>query len=153
MDSRDVTTGLNRSVTWLQTVVAGLLVVLFLMGVVNFGILVGNSILDGGLLNMSNVVGLIVSSIDIVLYLFIVVELFKTIIAYVEAQSVVLAVIHAGMIAVVRQIITFKPGDAKGPTEAFMEAGVYALLLLVLLIGFFIVHRQIDDDERQESGQ
>ena len=151
MDSHAVTDPLDQSVIWLQTVVAALLVILFSLGVVNFAILIATSIVEGGILDLDNVLGVILSSIDIVLYLFIIVELYKTIIAYVEAKNVVLAVIHAGLIAVVRQVITFKPGDAADPTQAFFEAGTHALLLLVLLAGFYIVHRQIDRPDRQSN--
>ncbi len=144
-----VTDWLEGSVTFLQTVVAAFLVVLLLLGVVNLGITIVASLTTFGATEPTDVVSLIRSAIDIVLYLFVVVELYKTVVAYVEAQSVVIAVIHAGLIAVVRQIIIFKP-DEYSPTEAITIAGVYALLLVALLVGFYVVHGQIEDEEAVE---
>jgi uncharacterized membrane protein (DUF373 family) len=96
------------------------------------------------LLGYKNAIGLISTTIDIVLYLFIVIELYRTIIAYVETQNVVKAVIHAGLIAVVRQIMIFKPDEIGTPMEAFLTAGSFVLLLLGLLLGFYLVHRTDD---------
>ncbi len=144
-----VTGWLEGSVTFLQTVIAGFLVVLLALGVVNLGITIVASLTTFGADDPSGVVSLIRSAIDIVLYLFVVVELYKTIVAYVEAKSVVVAVIHAGLIAVVRQIIIFKPDDYN-PTEAITIAGVYVLLLVALLAGFYIVHREIEESDQLE---
>jgi uncharacterized membrane protein (DUF373 family) len=144
-----VTGWLERSVTFLQTVIAAFLVVLLLLGVVNLGVTIVASLTTFGALDATGILSLIRSSIDIVLYLFVVVELYKTIVAYVEAKSVVIAVIHAGLIAVVRQIIIFKP-DEYSPTEAITIAGVYVLLLVGLLVGFYVVHREIPDADEVE---
>jgi hypothetical protein len=75
----------------------------------------------------------------------LVVGLYRTVVAYVEAKSVVTAAIHAEVIAVVRQIITFNP-DEYGLTEAITVAGVYDLLLVALLVGFYVVHREGDEE-------
>ncbi|MFC4447642.1 phosphate-starvation-inducible PsiE family protein [Halorussus aquaticus] len=135
---------LERGITILQTVIAAFLALLLLLGVVNLGFVIGRSILVRDVTDTTATLSLVRSSIDIVLYLFVIVELYQTVVAYVESQSVVMAVIHAGLIAVVRQIITFKPDDY-GPTEAITIAGVYVVLLLGLLIGFWVVHQEIDE--------
>lgn len=139
------TSWLERGVTILQSAIATFLVVLLLLGVVNLAVTIGESILVRDVTDTAATLSLVRSAIDIVLYLFVIVELYHTVVAYVEAQSVVLAVIHAGLIAVVRQIITFKPDDY-APTEAITFAGVYVLLLVALLVGFWVVHRQIEED-------
>ncbi|WP_137286779.1 phosphate-starvation-inducible PsiE family protein [Halorussus salinisoli] len=144
-----VTDWLEKSVTFLQTVIAALLVVLLLLGVLNLGLTIVTSLIAFDLTEPTNIVSLIRSAIDIALYLFVVVELYKTIVAYVEAKSVVIAVIHAGLIAVVRQVIIFKPDDYS-PTEAITIAGVYVLLLAVLLLGFYVVHRERNDEAEPE---
>lgn len=133
---------LEESVSVLQIGVALFLVVVLLIGVVNLVATFIQAALAVELLGYKNAIGLISTTIDIVLYLFIVIELFRTIIVYVEGENVVMAVIHAGLIAVVRQILIFKPGDMGSPTEAILTAGVYVLLLGGLLLGFFLVHRQ-----------
>lgn len=146
MSERDVlisvTGWLERTVNVLQTGIAFFLVIVLAIGVVNLVATFVQAALAVELLGYKNAVGLISTTIDIVLYLFIVIELFRTIVAYVEAKNVVRAVIHAGLIAVVRQIIIFKPTDAGTPTEALLTAGVFVVLLFGLLLGFFLVHRE-----------
>lgn len=132
--------------TLLQTGIALFLVLVLVLGVVNLVATFVQAAVSVELLGYKNSIGLISTTIDIVLYLFIVIELYRTIIAYVEAESVVRAVVHAGLIAVIRQIITFKPGTLESPEAALLTAGVYVLLLLGLLVGFFLVHR-VDDLE------
>ena len=133
---------LEDVVTVLQTGIALFLVVVLLIGVINLVATFVQAAISVELLGYKNATGLISTTIDIVLYIFIVIELYRTIIAYVEAQSVVKAVVHAGIIAVIRQIITFKPGNVQNIETAFMTAGIYVLLLIGLFVGFFLVHRQ-----------
>ncbi|UPV75072.1 phosphate-starvation-inducible PsiE family protein [Halorussus limi] len=149
IDATRITSWLEGSVTLLQTVIAGFLVVLLLLGVVNLAITIVASVTTFGATDPTDVVSLIRSAIDVVLYLFVVVELYKTVVAYVETDSVVIAVIHAGLIAVVRQVIIFKPDDYN-PTEAITIAGVYVLLLAVLLFGFYVVHNEIESGAELE---
>ena len=151
MEITAVADRLDQGVGVLQMIVAGLLAVMFVLGVLNFAVEIVRSILAGQAFTLSGVISLISSSIDIVLYLFIVVELYKTIIAYVEAENVVIAVIHAGLIAVVRQIITFDPAEYAGPTATLLGASVYALLLLALVVSFWIVHRRIDRSDGMDT--
>ena len=139
-----VTDRLDQAVSTLQTAIALLLVVVLAIGVVNLVSTFVQAATALELLGYKNATTLISTTIDIVLYLFIVIELYRTIIAYVEAESVVKAVVHAGLIAVVRQIIIFKPGDASTAGDALTTAAVYVILLLALLVGFFLVHRHGD---------
>jgi uncharacterized membrane protein (DUF373 family) len=132
---------LEKAVTSLQTGIALFLVVVLLVGVINLVATFTQAALAVELLGYKNATGLISTTIDIVLYLFIVIELYRTIIAYVEAQSVVRAVVHAGIIAVIRQIITFKPAEMGNSQDALLIAGIYLLLLVGLFVGFFLVHR------------
>lgn len=46
------------------------------------------------------------------------------------------------MIAVIRQIIIFKSDEFDSTTGAVMTAGVFFILLLGLLVGFYLVHQQ-----------
>lgn len=141
-----VTERLDQVVTAVQTGIALFLVVVLLIGVVNLLSTFLQAAQSLELLGYKNATTLISTTIDIVLYLFIVIELYRTIIAYVEAENVVRAVIHAGLIAVVRQIIIFKPGDADGPQNALLTTAVYVLLLLSLLAGFYLVHNTPDTE-------
>ena len=138
----EFTQRLEDVVTVLQAGIALFLVVVLLVGVINLVATFVQAAISVELLGYKNATNLISTTIDIVLYIFIVIELYRTIIAYVEAESVVKAVVHAGIIAVIRQIITFKPGNLQNVETALMTAGVYVLLLLGLFVGFFLVHRQ-----------
>ena len=151
MEVSRATRVLDATVTLLQMSIAGLLVVVLFLGVATLAIDVGGSLVSLSTFEVGPVLGLVNSTIDLILYLFIVVELYRTIIAYVDARNVVLAVVHAGLIAVVRQIITFKPAEYS-PQESLLIAGVYAVLLLVLLVGFFVVHEEEDEDEDSTDG-
>lgn len=141
METSRVTDLFDRGVVLLQMVIAALLVALLVLGVVALSSNLVEAVLAREILDLSAMLGVINSTIDIILYLFIIVELYRTIIAYVDAKNVVLAVVHAGLIAVVRQIITFKPADYS-PQEALAIAGVYTVLLIPLLAGFLVVHRE-----------
>lgn len=146
MEASRVTDAFDHGVMLLQLVMAGLLLLLLVLGIVSLGTFLAEAILSRDVFDLGAVLGIINSTIDIILYLFIIVELYQTIIAYVDAKSVVLAVVHAGLIAVVRQIITFKPGEYE-PEQALAIAGVYVVLLIPLLAGFLIVHREADDED------
>ncbi|WP_436927151.1 phosphate-starvation-inducible PsiE family protein [Halosimplex amylolyticum] len=139
------TESLSETVVAIQAVIALVLVVVLVVGVINLLATLVRAAQAFEILGYKNAVGLINTTIDIVLYLFIVIELFRTIVAYVEAKNVVKAVIHAGLIAVVRQIIIFKPSDVESSEDAIMLAGVYLLLLVGLFLGFFLVHRMERD--------
>lgn len=141
-----VTSLLDRSVETIETAIALFLVVVLLLGVVNLVATFVKALLAVEILGYRNAIGLISTTVDLVLYLFIVAELYRTVIAYVSAESVVQAVIHAGLIAVVRQIIIFKPGEAESAQVALLKAAVYFVLLVALLGGFYLVHRLEDVD-------
>lgn len=143
----EITGRLDWSVRALQMGIAVFLVLILVVGVVNLVATVVQAAASVELLGYANAIGLISTTIDIVLYLFIVIELYRTIIAYVTTRNVVRAVIHAGLIAVVRQIIIFKPGEMETTEQALMTAGIYFVLLIALLAGFYIVHRMADEEE------
>lgn len=81
-------------------------------------------------------------TIDIVLYIFVVIELYRPIIAYAGAESVVKAVVHAGIIAVIRQIITFKPGNARNNRSGAYDLRSLRTSASRTIYQFFLVHRQ-----------
>ena len=136
-----VTDRFEVAVEALQSVLAALLVALFALGVLDIILLIATPFVSGNITKEGEIINLIVSSIDTILYLLIVVELYHTVIAYVEERAVVRAVIHAGLIAVARKIITFEPSGFDNATDLILSAGAYAILLIVLLAGYYIVHR------------
>ncbi len=145
MEVTRVTTALDTVVGYAQSAIAVLLALLLVGGVVNLTLLLGRSVLAQDLLLLEDTFTLIGDAIDLVLYLFIVVELYNTVVAYVEARSVVRAVVHAGIIGVTRQIITFKPDDYADAQATMLAAVAYALLLIALFVGFYVVHQEPDE--------
>ena len=145
MEASRVTTALGAVVEYAQSAIAVLLALLLVGGVVNLAFLLGRAVLSQELLLLEDTFSLIIDAIDLVLYLFIVVELYNTVIAYVEARSVVRAVVHAGIIGVTRQIITFKPDDYANAQATMFAAFAYALLLFALFVGFYVVHQEPDE--------
>ena len=125
----------------LQSALAALLVALLALGVVDIALIVSQPFINGNVTKPGQISDIITSSVDTILYLLIVVELYYTIIAYVEDRDVIRAVVHAGLIAVARNIITLKPTDFQTTDALMRAAGSYALLLLVFLVGFYILHR------------
>jgi uncharacterized membrane protein (DUF373 family) len=149
MEASRVTARLDAVIEYTQISVAVLLALLLVGGVVNLALLLGRSVIAQDILLLEDTFTLIADAIDLVLYLFIVVELYRTVVAYVEARSVVRAVVHAGIIGVTRQIITFKPGDYADAGATLMAGATYTLLLLALFVGFYVVHQEPDDELRE----
>ncbi len=125
----------------LQSALAALLVALLALGVFDIAYIVAKPFIEGNVTSPGQITKVITSSVDTILYLLIVVELYHTIIAYVEDRDVIRAVIHAGLIAVARKIITLKPSDFETVDALMRAAGSYALLLLVFLVGFYLLHQ------------
>jgi uncharacterized membrane protein (DUF373 family) len=76
------------------------------------------------------------AALDRILLFFIVVELFRIAIAYIQHQDVMHTVIEAGLVAVVRKIVLFNFAD-----YGLQGAAAYSVLLIVLVIAFFAFER------------
>ncbi|WP_435155102.1 phosphate-starvation-inducible PsiE family protein [Haladaptatus sp. DFWS20] len=123
-----------------ELVAAYLLVGLFVVGLIDFGVLALNLVREGRITDPRTLIELL----DIVLLLFIVAEIYQTVIAYVESEAevqVVRAVVYAGIIAIVRKAITFQT-DAFPTYDAAVTAAVaYTLLLVGLAFTLFVSGR------------
>ncbi|MFB6182512.1 MAG: phosphate-starvation-inducible PsiE family protein [Candidatus Nanohaloarchaea archaeon] len=128
----------DRLMDILQLTVVYLLVILFSMGVIDLGIKLYTFIASGKVLNATRVVSLL----DTVLLLFLIVEVFRTTVAHLEDMKVLPLVIDIAIIGVARSLITFRVAAYKTTSDAFMAALSYSVVLLVLIGGFYIVHRQ-----------
>ena len=137
---RSVAHRFNVLIEVLQTVLAAFLVILFALGVLDIALVVSQPFVEGNVREPGQISNIITSSVDTILYLLIVVELYHTIIAYVENRDVIRAVVHAGLIAVARQIITLKPDEFENMAALLQAAGSYGLLLVVFLFGFYVLH-------------
>jgi uncharacterized membrane protein (DUF373 family) len=143
MDERRVSHGLERVMRGLELGTAGLLVVLFGVGVVDFGLQILELGTSGRITDPRAVVGLI----DTALLLFIIVEVFLTVIAYSRDESVVRIVLGAGLIAIARKVITFRTEAYASPEAALFAAASYGGLLAVVGAMFYAIRRQSERDD------
>ncbi|GKZ12905.1 MULTISPECIES: phosphate-starvation-inducible PsiE family protein [Haladaptatus] len=124
-----------------ELVAAYLLVGLFVVGLLDFGFLALSFLRAGRATDPRTLIELV----DIVLLLFIVAEIYRTVIAYVESEGevgVVRATVYAGIIALVRKAITFQIDGYSSVTNAAIAAGSYTLLLVGLGTVLWVVSRR-----------
>jgi len=132
----------ERLMRILEVVAAYIIVGLFALGLFDFIVQIVELTLAGQLRDPTAVVSLI----DTVLLLFIIVEIFRTVVAYSREESVVRIVIVAAIIAVSRKIISFRPGDDPGTSE-LVFAAAFTLLLIALVIALYVVRTTETADE------
>jgi uncharacterized membrane protein (DUF373 family) len=122
-----------------EIVAAYLLAGLFAVGVIDLFISILGLVRTGDIFDPDAGIDRILNVIDKALLLFIIVELYQTVVAYTREESVTRIVIVAGLIAISRKIISFRPGDFAGVTELLANAGAYAVLLLALVVAYYVV--------------
>jgi uncharacterized membrane protein (DUF373 family) len=118
--------GLIRAV---EVVAAFVLVTLFAIGVADLSLQIVQSAISGRIVDPLVVVGFI----DTALLLFIIVEIYQTVVAYTresERRQIVRLVLYTGVIALVRKAIIFRTEVYDSSSEAILAAASYALLLL-----------------------
>mgnify|MGYP005854983189 FL=1 len=76
------------------------------------------------------------------LLLLIIVEVHRTLLAYVRNEPVIRIVVGAAIIAVAREIISFRVADFETVSGALTGAGAFAVLLLVLTLTYFSVRSE-----------
>lgn len=120
---------------WLVLATAYFLLILFLIGV--FDLLLGlyELISTGRFTDPVAVVELL----NTVLLLLIIIEVHRTLLAYVRQEPVIRIVIGAAIIAIAREIIGFRVDTFETSRDAFAAAGAFSLLLLVLISAYLAV--------------
>lgn len=128
---------------WLVLATAYFTLVLFLIGV--FDLLLGlwELVVTGEFVDPLAVVQLL----DTVLLLLIIVEVHRTLLAYVRNEPVIRIVIGAAIIAIAREIISFRVGEFDTTGDALTAAGGFGLLLVVLVAAYFVVRRSEPTEE------
>lgn len=126
---------------------AYVLVFLFVVGVFDLGLriadAVGTAIRSRGASGITDP-AVVISFIDTALLLFIIVEVYQTVIAYTRASAatqIVRLVIYAGIIAMVRKAIIFRTDSYASIQEAFTAALAYTAILVGLGVVLFINYR------------
>jgi uncharacterized membrane protein (DUF373 family) len=120
---------------WLVLATAYFTLLLFIIGV--FDLLLGlvDLIVSGSFIDPLSVVGLL----NTVLLLLIIVEVHRTLIAYARDEPVVRIVVGAAIIAVAREIISFRIREFDTVVNALTAAGGFGILLIGLVIAYFVI--------------
>jgi uncharacterized membrane protein (DUF373 family) len=128
---------------WLVLVTAYFVLALFLIGV--FDLLIGlyELFISGQFTDPVAVVDLL----DTVLLLLIIVEVHRTLLAYVRNDPLVRIVVGAAIIAVAREIISFRITEFENPQEALIAAGSFGILLTVLIGAYSLIRWTAGEDE------
>lgn len=137
MDLSRVTEPSVVAMRWLVLATAYFTLLLFLIGV--FDLLLGLwELLTSG--QFTDPVA-VVELLDTVLLLLIIVEVHRTLIAYARDEPVVRIVIGAAIIAIAREIISFRIDEFDTAIDALTAAGGFGILLIGLVATYFVVRR------------
>ncbi|MDY0341749.1 MAG: phosphate-starvation-inducible PsiE family protein [Coriobacteriia bacterium] len=115
---------INRIVLYIEGAVTFLLVILAALGVVDIVIKMFQVTRADGFMTPEG----ITRTIDTVLIVFIVIELIRIAIAYMQHKDVIGTVLEAGLVAVVRKLVIFESSDQ------MLEKAI-ALSVLILAVG------------------
>ncbi len=124
---------------WLVLGATYFLLLLFVIGVVDLFVGLYDLLVSGNFTKPVEVIGLL----DTVLLLLIIVEVHRTLLAYAREEPVIQIVVGAAIVAVAREIISFRLddfGSGEGP-EVFAAAAALGVLLVTLVVAYFIVCR------------
>jgi len=83
----------------------------------------------------------VVALLDDVLLLLIIVEVHRTLLAYVREEPVIQTVVGAAIVAIAREIISFQPEQFESGQETLAAAGSLGLLLVTVILAYYLVRR------------
>jgi uncharacterized membrane protein (DUF373 family) len=110
---------------------------LFAIGVVDLSLQIIDAVRSGAITDPLVVIGFI----DTGLLLLIIVEVYQTVLAYVQendTRRIVRLVIYTGVIAMVRKAIIFRTGEYPTEMDALLAAVAYTILILGLVGLLFV---------------
>lgn len=122
----------ERFVHHVEVVAAAVFAGLFAIGVIDLILAIGMATRTGEITDPHVVIGFI----DTGLLLLIIIEIYQTVIAYIEesdTRRIVRLVIYTGVIAMVRKIITFRTEEYADTESALFAAAAYALVVFALV--------------------
>lgn len=122
----------GRFVQGVELVAATVFAALFAIGVGDLMLQILEAVQSGEITDPLVVIGFI----DTGLLLLIIVEVYQTVLAYVEedeTRRIVRLVIYTGVIAMVRKAIIFRTGEYASTTDALFAAGSYAIIIFALV--------------------
>ncbi|WP_267641087.1 phosphate-starvation-inducible PsiE family protein [Haloarchaeobius amylolyticus] len=135
----------------IEFVAAVVMVFLFAVGVLDLGMQIAGAVGNGDITDPLVVVGFI----DTALLLFIIVEVYQTVLAYAQKSKtteIVRIVLYTGVIAMVRKIIVFRTDVYPSKTEALLTAGAYTVVLLGLGVLLYIERTAAQKELASEEG-
>ena len=124
---------LAKAVTVIQCIILGLLLTLLVFGIINFLFTLISLLRVHLYLTTEEIYKLL----DIILILFINIELFRITLAYAEGKSILEilnVVLEAGFVAIARKMVLFDY-----PTYGIWGAVALAVLLLAVAIAYFLI--------------
>ena len=137
MDIREATDPSATAMQWLVLGAAYFLLGLFVIGLFDMLLSLYDLFVTGRFTDPVAVVELL----DTVLLLLIIVEVHRTLIAYAREEPVLRIVVSAAIIAVSREIISFRAADYDMGDQALFVALAFAVLILVLIVGYYLLDR------------
>lgn len=120
----------------LELATAFVMIALFAIGVYDLGVKLVTLITSGEYADPHAVLKVI----DTALLLLIIVEIYRTVIAYVEDLNILPIVLNVAVIAMARKIISFRTGKYATKEAAVDAALAYGFLMAIIIGAFFIIH-------------
>ncbi|MFC5277227.1 phosphate-starvation-inducible PsiE family protein [Halorubrum rubrum] len=122
----------DRFVRVVELAAATVFALLFAVGVFDLVIQIVGAVRSGAITDPLVVIGFI----DTGLLLLIIVEVYQTVLAYVnedDTRRIVRLVIYTGVIAMVRKAIIFRTGEYTTTQDALLAASAYGVIILSLV--------------------
>lgn len=150
IDARQVVNGSDYLIHWIEAAGAFVFAILFGIGLFDLIVLIVEAIREGNISDPAQVV----TFVDRGLLLFIIAEVYQTVVAYVRRQpprTILRLVIFTGIIAIVRKVIVFRTTVYETKMDALTVAAAYTVLLLglavLLVVEQFGAGRVLSSDE------
>ncbi len=124
---------IDRIVVYIEAAVTVLLVILAALGVVDVVIKMLAVTRADGFMTPDG----ITRTIDTVLVVFVVIELIRIAMAYMQHRNVIDTVLEAGLVAVVRKLVVFESSG-----QMLENAVALAVLILAVGITWFLLHQR-----------
>lgn len=137
--------GTEKILRVIELFAALVLIIVFCIGVVDICIAIYNLFKSGQIVNTSSLFSLI----DKFLILFIIVELYKTVIAYAEGseiERIVEIVLLTAIIAVARKIVIFRTGEFTSYVDALQAALSYLAISVSLAALYYTIRAMKEKD-------
>ncbi|QKG93758.1 hypothetical protein EXE43_17990 [Halorubrum sp. SS5] len=127
----------NWFIHGVELAAAALFALLFGIGVIDLAIQIAESVPTGAITDPNTVIGFIETG----LLLLIIVEVYETVVAYIEqsdTRRIVRLVIYTGVIAMVRKVIIFRTTEYSTTQDALFAAVSYTIIIGGLVALLFV---------------